>query len=167
MKRSSKSSVKFLPNSSKNRKGVTSASVNISRFRFAFQYSLVNPHVTIMIGLYVECRNCVQYVLNLYLCFLKRTGLSAAKLLKANGLTPVVLEARDRVGGRTFTVRVRLKLRFWNCTASTESVFFLIYVDMQVMYQILWNPWPVNADAQNPRQLTTWRILVNVNFPII
>ncbi|XP_033979554.1 amine oxidase [flavin-containing] [Trematomus bernacchii] len=33
------------------------------------------------------------------------SGLSAAKLLKANGLTPVVLEARDRVGGRTFTVR--------------------------------------------------------------
>lgn len=34
-------------------------------------------------------------------------GLSAAKLLKASGLNPVVLEARDRVGGRTFTVRVR------------------------------------------------------------
>uniref|UniRef100_A0A3Q2CV34 monoamine oxidase n=1 Tax=Cyprinodon variegatus TaxID=28743 RepID=A0A3Q2CV34_CYPVA len=32
-------------------------------------------------------------------------GLSAAKLLKASGLNPVVLEARDRVGGRTFTVR--------------------------------------------------------------
>uniref|UniRef100_A0A4W6EJP3 Amine oxidase n=1 Tax=Lates calcarifer TaxID=8187 RepID=A0A4W6EJP3_LATCA len=31
--------------------------------------------------------------------------LSAAKLLKAQGLSPVVLEARDRVGGRTFTVR--------------------------------------------------------------
>ncbi|KAF3843670.1 hypothetical protein F7725_002519 [Dissostichus mawsoni] len=34
--------------------------------------------------------------------------MSAAKLLKANGLTPVVLEARDRVGGRTFTVRNRI-----------------------------------------------------------
>ncbi|XP_056286787.1 amine oxidase [flavin-containing] [Pseudoliparis swirei] len=33
------------------------------------------------------------------------SGLSAAKLLQANGLSPVVLEARDRVGGRTFTVR--------------------------------------------------------------
>ncbi|XP_040912679.1 amine oxidase [flavin-containing] [Toxotes jaculatrix] len=33
------------------------------------------------------------------------SGLSAAKLLKAHGLNPVVLEARDRVGGRTFTVR--------------------------------------------------------------
>lgn len=65
-----------------------------------------------MIGLYVECRNFVQYVLNLSRCFLKCVGLSAAKLLKANGLTPVVLEARDRVGGRTFTVRVRLKLCF-------------------------------------------------------
>uniref|UniRef100_A0A7N8WNH9 Amine oxidase n=1 Tax=Mastacembelus armatus TaxID=205130 RepID=A0A7N8WNH9_9TELE len=31
--------------------------------------------------------------------------LSAAKLLKASGLSPVVLEARDRVGGRTFTAR--------------------------------------------------------------
>ncbi|XP_061579249.1 amine oxidase [flavin-containing] [Cololabis saira] len=33
------------------------------------------------------------------------SGLSAAKLLKSSGLNPVVLEARDRVGGRTFTVR--------------------------------------------------------------
>uniref|UniRef100_A0A8C8DPD5 Amine oxidase n=1 Tax=Oryzias sinensis TaxID=183150 RepID=A0A8C8DPD5_9TELE len=33
------------------------------------------------------------------------SGLSAAKLLKASGLNPVVLEARNRVGGRTFTVR--------------------------------------------------------------
>uniref|UniRef100_A0A669BCF2 Amine oxidase n=1 Tax=Oreochromis niloticus TaxID=8128 RepID=A0A669BCF2_ORENI len=32
-------------------------------------------------------------------------SLSAAKLLKASGLNPVVLEARDRVGGRTFTVQ--------------------------------------------------------------
>uniref|UniRef100_A0AAX7V4V8 Amine oxidase n=1 Tax=Astatotilapia calliptera TaxID=8154 RepID=A0AAX7V4V8_ASTCA len=32
-------------------------------------------------------------------------SLSAAKLLKASGLDPVVLEARDRVGGRTFTVQ--------------------------------------------------------------
>lgn len=33
------------------------------------------------------------------------SGLSAAKLLRESGLKPVVLEARDRVGGRTFTVR--------------------------------------------------------------
>lgn len=112
----------------------------------------------------------VKYVLNLSRCFLKYAGLSAAKLLKANGLTPVVLEARDRVGGRTFTVRVRLKLRFWNrldimykdyIHIKYRKYFFLIYVDMQVMYQIHWNPWPVNADAQNPRQLIAWRILVN------
>ncbi|XP_035264257.1 amine oxidase [flavin-containing]-like [Anguilla anguilla] len=32
------------------------------------------------------------------------SGLSAAKLLKESGLNVVVLEARDRVGGRTFTV---------------------------------------------------------------
>uniref|UniRef100_A0ACB8FJ84 Uncharacterized protein n=1 Tax=Sphaerodactylus townsendi TaxID=933632 RepID=A0ACB8FJ84_9SAUR len=32
-------------------------------------------------------------------------GLSAAKLLFDSGLNIVVLEARDRVGGRTFTVR--------------------------------------------------------------
>nr|XP_019961906.1 PREDICTED: amine oxidase [flavin-containing]-like [Paralichthys olivaceus] len=33
------------------------------------------------------------------------SGLSAAKLLKSQGLNPVVLEARNRVGGRTFTVQ--------------------------------------------------------------
>ncbi|XP_012693030.2 amine oxidase [flavin-containing] isoform X2 [Clupea harengus] len=33
------------------------------------------------------------------------SGLSAAKLLREQGLNPVLLEARDRVGGRTFTVR--------------------------------------------------------------
>ncbi|KAI3356548.1 hypothetical protein L3Q82_017228 [Scortum barcoo] len=33
------------------------------------------------------------------------SGLSAAKLLRSSGLNPVVLEARDRVGGRTFTVQ--------------------------------------------------------------
>ncbi|KAI5086385.1 amine oxidase [flavin-containing], partial [Silurus meridionalis] len=33
------------------------------------------------------------------------TGLSAAKLLVESGLNSVVLEARDRVGGRTYTVQ--------------------------------------------------------------
>lgn len=47
--------------------------------------------------------------------FCSSSGLSAAKLLKANGLNPVVLEARNRVGGRTFTVRVRLRPFFYNC----------------------------------------------------
>lgn len=34
-------------------------------------------------------------------------GMAAAKLLHDNGLNVVVLEARDRVGGRTYTIRVR------------------------------------------------------------
>lgn len=33
-------------------------------------------------------------------------GLSAAKLLNEYGINVLVLEARDRVGGRTYTVRV-------------------------------------------------------------
>uniref|UniRef100_A0A8D3EG24 Amine oxidase n=1 Tax=Scophthalmus maximus TaxID=52904 RepID=A0A8D3EG24_SCOMX len=47
-----------------------------------------------------EYNLCYFYV-SVRLC----AGLSAAKLLKASGLNPVVLEARDRVGGRTFTVQ--------------------------------------------------------------
>ena len=34
------------------------------------------------------------------------SGLSAAKLCKENGLDVIVLEARNRVGGRTWTVKV-------------------------------------------------------------
>ncbi len=49
--------------------------------------------------------NCVSILTSPFLCL--SAGLSAAKLLKSSGLNPVVLEARDRVGGRTFTVRVR------------------------------------------------------------
>lgn len=43
-------------------------------------------------------------------CLCPSAGLSAAKLLKASGLDPVVLEARDRVGGRTFTVQVKQRV---------------------------------------------------------
>lgn len=42
---------------------------------------------------------------SVFLC--PSAGLCAAKLLRASGLNPVVLEARDRVGGRTFTVQVK------------------------------------------------------------
>ena len=34
------------------------------------------------------------------------SGLSCAKLLHENGIKVTVLEARDRVGGRTYTKRV-------------------------------------------------------------
>ena len=34
-------------------------------------------------------------------------GMAAAKSLHDSGLNVVVLEARDRVGGRTYTIRVR------------------------------------------------------------
>lgn len=46
-----------------------------------------------------------KYILLGFLWFVS-AGLSAAKLLVESGLNPVVLEARDRVGGRTFTVQV-------------------------------------------------------------
>ena len=31
------------------------------------------------------------------------SGLSAASYLKSHGITPLILEARDRIGGRVFT----------------------------------------------------------------
>ncbi|GCB77039.1 hypothetical protein scyTo_0015590 [Scyliorhinus torazame] len=43
--------------------------------------------------------------LTLRIYFLDKSGLSAAKLLTESGQKVVVLEARDRVGGRTFTIR--------------------------------------------------------------
>lgn len=54
-------------------------------------------------------------------------GLSAAKLLKATGLNPVVLEARDRVGGRTFTVRVRVGPVFFHCSVGNQD--YSIYTE--------------------------------------
>lgn len=39
------------------------------------------------------------------------TGLSAAKVLQSEGLNVIVLEARDRVGGRTHTIHVRNTVR--------------------------------------------------------
>ncbi len=38
------------------------------------------------------------------------TGLSAAKYLREKGIDVIVLEARDRVGGRTYTKRVCSRL---------------------------------------------------------
>lgn len=37
------------------------------------------------------------------------SGLSGAKILVENGIDVLVLEARNRVGGRTWTVQVSLK----------------------------------------------------------
>lgn len=61
--------------------------------------SVILPNMHAESALHVHLLNSV------FLCL--SAGLSAAKLLKASGLNPVVLEARDRVGGRTFTVQVK------------------------------------------------------------
>lgn len=44
----------------------------------------------------------------------KTTGLSAAKLLTDHDVDVTVLEARGRVGGRTFTVKVRFMSLFFD-----------------------------------------------------
>ncbi|KAH0624783.1 hypothetical protein JD844_032583 [Phrynosoma platyrhinos] len=68
-----------------------------------------------------------------YSIFVYFLGLSAAKLLFDSGLNVVVLEACDRVGGRTFTVRVSFDL-------SNDSLLFLCqnkhvkYVDLGGAY---------------------------------
>lgn len=53
----------------------------------------------------------VVYFYSVVLCFMRTRvlllGLSAAKLLDETGLNVLVLEARDRVGGRTLTKHVR------------------------------------------------------------
>lgn len=42
----------------------------------------------------------------MFLNYVVLLGLSAAKLLAEHEVNVLVLEARDRVGGRTYTVRV-------------------------------------------------------------
>lgn len=59
--------------------------------------------------------------------FLVIAGLTAAKLLVESGLTVVVLEARDRVGGRTHTIRVRLWL---------SLIFFLFIVQDSLFFSL-------------------------------
>lgn len=48
--------------------------------------------------------------------------MSAAKLLSESGLSVVVLEARDRVGGRTFTVRVSSIFIVFNTKPVTQRI---------------------------------------------
>lgn len=48
----------------------------------------------------------VNMFLNFVFLFFFLLGLSAAKLLAEQEANVLVLEARDRVGGRTYTVRV-------------------------------------------------------------
>lgn len=61
---------------------------------------LIGVNVRGLPGVPVQCLIVVSY------CIFP-PGMAAAKLLHDSGLNVVVLEARDRVGGRTYTIRVR------------------------------------------------------------
>lgn len=54
------------------------------------------------------------------------TGLSAAKLLHEKGIEVLVLEARDRVGGRTFTEHVRKQKYYTHKKNDTETTHLKI-----------------------------------------
>ena len=79
-------------------------------------------HNVIVIGAGISGMQHLSSLQLLPICLFK--GLSGAKLLAEKGIDVLVLEARDRVGGRTWTVQVGPtynSMLFQHSSISTES----------------------------------------------
>ena len=62
------------------------------------------------------------------------TGLSAAKVLHEAGADVLVLEARDRVGGRTFTIQVKCLIAK---LCSGKAILYTVTVTVTFMKMFL------------------------------